>query len=178
MAYSGRKKTTSRATGSSYKKKVTRGAARTTRARAAKKTTRRRREVESVEGGIRLNKLLAEHGLASRRGADEMIAEGHVSVDGVRIFELGLKVDPETQQIEVDGERLEPKHKERKQYYLLNKPPGVVCTSERRETRPRAIDLINDRAKGRIVGSDQYLTKPFSKAELLSAIRDHVKVAP
>jgi 23S rRNA pseudouridine2605 synthase len=108
------------------------------------------REVESVEGGVRLNKLLADHGLASRRGADEMIAEGHVFVDGVRVFELGLRVDPERQSIEIDGEPLLPKDSQRKQYYLLSKPPGVVCTNERRETRPRAIDLIKDRAKGRI----------------------------
>jgi 23S rRNA pseudouridine2605 synthase len=115
-----------------------------------KKTVRRRREVQSVEGGIRLNKLLAEHGLASRRKADEIIEEGHVAVDGVQVFELGLKVDPETQVIELKGVPLEIKDKERKQYYLLNKPTGVVCTNERREAKPKAIDLINDRAKGRI----------------------------
>ncbi|MCL4140546.1 UNVERIFIED_CONTAM: hypothetical protein GTU68_012589, partial [Idotea baltica] len=115
-----------------------------------KKTVRRRREVESVEGGIRLNKLLAEHGLASRRKADEIILEGHVSVDGIQVFELGLKVDPDTQVIELKGVRLETNDKERKQYYLLNKPTGVVCTNERREAKPKAIDLINDRAKGRI----------------------------
>ena len=79
-----------------------------------------------------------------------MIAEGHVFVDGVRVFELGLRVDPERQSIEIDGEPLLPKDSQRKQYYLLSKPPGVVCTNERRETRPRAIDLIKDRAKGRI----------------------------
>lgn len=150
MAYLGKKKTTTRSSGSSTKRKVTRGGSAAGRKRVTKKTTRRKREVQSIEGGIRLNKLLAEHGLASRRGADEMIAEGHVFVDGVRIFEMGLKVDPLTQLIELDGVKLEPKTKERKQYYLLHKPSGVVCTNERRETRPRAIDLINDRTKGRI----------------------------
>ena len=115
-----------------------------------KKTVRRKREVLSVEDGIRLNKLLAEHGVASRRKADEIILEGHVSVDGVQVFELGLKVDPDVQVVELKGERLLSKTKERKQYYLLNKPSGVVCTNERREAKPKAIDLINDRAKGRI----------------------------
>ncbi|MFT7486438.1 MAG: 23S rRNA pseudouridine2605 synthase [Candidatus Paceibacteria bacterium] len=149
MAYLGRKKTTTRGRGGNFKKKASRGSAGGAK-RVVKKATRQPRKVESVSEGIRLNKLLAEHGLASRRGADEMIAEGKVFVEGVQIFELGLRVDPQTQLIEINGEKLEPKTKERKQYYLLNKPAGVVCTNERRETRPRAIDLINDRAKGRI----------------------------
>ncbi len=126
------------------------GAAGSKKRAVKKKTVRGRREVESVEDGIRLNKLLAEHGLASRRKADEIILEGHVSVDGVQVFELGLKVNPSLQRVELKGERLEPKDMERKQYYLLNKPIGVVCTNERREAKPKAIDLINDRAKGRI----------------------------
>jgi 23S rRNA pseudouridine2605 synthase len=109
-----------------------------------------RRTVESREGGVRLNKLLAEHGLASRRAADEMISDGHVTVDGVRVEELGLKVDPTQQVIEVDGAPLDPVERQGKRYYLLNKPAGVVCTNERRETRPRAVDMITDRAKGRI----------------------------
>lgn len=115
-----------------------------------KKTSRARRTIESKEDGIRLNKYLADHGLASRRAADTMIEEGHVTVDGIPVEELGLRVDPETQVIEIDGEPLVNSKKGRKQYYLLNKPAGVVCTSERRETRPKAIDLITDRAKGRI----------------------------
>ncbi len=116
--------------------------------RTVRKTVKR--TIRSVADGVRLNKLLADHGLASRRAADELIAEGHVTVDGVRVEELGLKVDPATQVIEVDGAPLPPQKSQRKQYYLLNKPAGVVCTNERRETRPRAVDLITDRAKGRI----------------------------
>lgn len=116
-----------------------------------KKATRRaRRTIESRPDGVRLNKYLAEHGLASRRAADTMIEEGHVTVDGVKVEELGLRVDPAEQVIELDGEPLVASRVERKSYYLLNKPPGVVCTNEKRETRPRAIDLITDRAKGRI----------------------------
>ncbi|MCB9915562.1 MAG: rRNA pseudouridine synthase [Planctomycetes bacterium] len=99
---------------------------------------------------MRLNKYLADHGVASRRAADELILEGHVSVDGVRVEELGLRVDPTTQVVELDGAPLESGKTERKQYYLLNKPPGVVCTNEKRETRPRAVDLVTDRDKGRI----------------------------
>lgn len=109
-----------------------------------------RRTIRSREGGERLNRYLAQHGLASRRAADELILAGHVTVDGVKVEELGLRVDPETQVIEVDGVHLVPAERERKRYYLLNKPAGVVCTSDRRETRPKAVDLINDRDKGRI----------------------------
>ena len=114
------------------------------------KRTHPKRTVQSVEGGVRLNKYLADHGVASRRAADELIREGHLQVDGVRVEELGLRVDPSSQLIELDGAPLEVGKTERKQYYLLNKPGGVVCTNERRETRPRAVDLITDRNKGRI----------------------------
>jgi len=109
-----------------------------------------RRTIRSREGGERLNRYLAEHGLASRRAADELILAGHVTVDGVKVEELGLRVDPESQAIEVDGARLVPAQRERKRYYLLNKPAGVVCTNDRREMRPKAVDLVTDRDKGRI----------------------------
>ena len=102
-----------------------------------------------VEGGlVRLNKFLAERGVASRRRCDELIAGGKVSVDGVLVTALGTRLDPSRARVEVDGVVLEPQ--ERKRYYLLNKPRGVVCTNDRREARPRAIDLVTDPDKGRI----------------------------
>ena len=107
------------------------------------------REAKRDQPEVRLNKFLADCGVASRRGCDELIAAGKVMVDGMPVTELGTKVDPEAQHIEVGGQVLGKEHAARC-YYLLNKPSGVVCTNERRETRPRAIDLITDRAKGRI----------------------------
>lgn len=98
---------------------------------------------------VRLNKYLAANGVASRRRADELIAAGEVMVDGEIVTALGTQIDPATQLVEVDGVRLRPEG-ERHRYYLLNKPSGVVCTSDPREARPRAIDLITDRKKGRI----------------------------
>jgi len=98
---------------------------------------------------VRLNKFLAEQGVASRRACDELIVQGKVTVDGAPVTELGTKVDPLRQAVEVDGVVLRPGSGERR-YYLLNKPAGVVCTNERRETRPRAVDLIADEHKGRI----------------------------
>jgi len=101
------------------------------------------------QGLVRLNKYLASHGIASRRGCDELIADGAVMVDDEIVTDLGVKVDPSTQRVEVDGVILKPEGV-RHRYYLLNKPSGVVCTNSERELRPRAVDLITDRDKGRI----------------------------
>lgn len=98
---------------------------------------------------VRLNKYLADRGVASRRKCDELIAAGKVSVDGEPMTELGVRIDPERQAVEIDGYVLKPAGM-RKRYYLLNKPAGIVCTNEARETRPRAVDLITDPRKGRI----------------------------
>jgi len=98
---------------------------------------------------VRLNKYLADRGIASRRKCDELIAKGKVSIDGEPACVLGTKIDPDRQSVEVDGVVLKPGTL-RKRYYLLNKPRGVICTNEKRESRPRAVDLIGDRDKGRI----------------------------
>lgn len=87
----------------------------------------------------RLHKVLAHAGIGSRRQCEELMAQGRVTVDGATVSDLGHKVDPEAARIECDGERVRP---EARVYYLLNKPPGVVCTSSVREGRPRAIDFI------------------------------------
>lgn len=98
---------------------------------------------------IRLNKFLADNGVASRRRCDELIADGKVTVDGLVVTEMGLRVRPEEQRVEYDGVVFKSRTAYHR-YYLLNKPGGVVCTNEERENRPRAIDLIRDPKKGRI----------------------------
>ena len=85
-------------------------------------------ESEYVPRLVRLNKFLADHGVASRRRCDELITEGKVSVDGESTSELGLKIDPERQEVEVGGFVFKAKVT-RKRYYVLNKPSGVVCTN-------------------------------------------------
>jgi 23S rRNA pseudouridine2605 synthase len=100
-------------------------------------------------GTVRLNKFMAELGVASRRKCDELIASGKVSVDGEPCVELGTKIDPDKHVVDVNGVVLKPLS-QRKRYYLLNKPRHVLCTNETREMRTRAIDLITDRNKGRI----------------------------
>lgn len=75
----------------------------------------------------RLQKVLARAGVASRRKCEEYITAGRVAVDGDVVCELGTKVDPATQVITCDGERVRP---EPLIHLLLNKPAGVVCSSE------------------------------------------------
>lgn len=106
-------------------------------------------EIDEQEVWIRLNKYLASHGVGSRRRCDTLIEEGAVMIDGEIVSELGTKVQPHSQRIEVDGVVLKPEGL-RHRYYILNKPSGVVCTNDERESKPRAVDLITDRKKGRI----------------------------
>lgn len=90
-------------------------------------------------GLVRLNLYMARCGVASRRGSDELIEAGRVTVNGDRITTLGTKVDPLRDRIVVDDRVLKP---ERPVYVLLHKPSGVVCTNAAREQKTRAIDLV------------------------------------
>ncbi len=103
----------------------------------------------SLPALVRLNKYLADRGVASRRKCDELIASGKVLVDGQPVTVLGSKVDPAAQKVEIDGRVFAP-GRCRHRYYLFNKPKGVICTNERREARKRAIDFITDPDRGRI----------------------------
>ncbi|MCA9720794.1 MAG: rRNA pseudouridine synthase [Myxococcales bacterium] len=79
------------------------------------------------DGRVRLQKVLASAGVASRRKAEELMLEGRVVVNGRVIRELGTRVDPERDRVIVDGK---PISVERKVYFVLNKPDGVVCSAE------------------------------------------------
>ena len=96
-------------------------------------------EEQQPDRQVRLQKFLAAAGLGSRRHCEEYIRDGRVTVDGEPATDLGVRVDPREQVIQVDGERIKP---QRKRYYLLNKPPGYVCTNSDPQNRPRAIDLV------------------------------------
>jgi 23S rRNA pseudouridine2605 synthase len=91
---------------------------------------------------VRLQKLLAEAGVASRRGAERLITAGRVSVNGVPVVELGARADPERDRVEVDGRRLP--RAEAKRYVLLHKPAGYLTTREDPRQRPRVFDLLPD----------------------------------
>lgn len=91
---------------------------------------------------IRLQKYLAECGLASRRKAELLISEGSVSVDGKIITEMGYKLDPELQEVRYRGELV--RRKEKHTYILLNKPRGYVTTMSDPQGRPIVTSLIKD----------------------------------
>jgi len=95
------------------------------------------------EGLIRLQKLLAQSGVASRRKCEELMLDGQVEVDGEVVTRLGTKVDPRTAVIRVEGKRL-PQISE-KVYLVLNKPRGVVSTMSDPEGRRTLGDLVADR---------------------------------
>ena len=89
---------------------------------------------------IRLNKIIADSGVASRRSADELIAEGRVSVNGEVVRQMGAKFDPVTSQVMVDGETIMISLT--KSYLALNKPKDVVSTMYDPEGRPSLSDFI------------------------------------
>ena len=91
----------------------------------------------------RLNKIIADAGIASRRAADQLILEGRVSVDGEVITELGNKFDPEICDIKVDGESLSISKS--KTYLAFHKPVGVISTMSDPEGRSNLGDFFKDR---------------------------------
>ena len=105
-----------------------------------------RREVPQSElhdsDGIRLQKVMASAGVASRRVCEEMIAEGRVEVDGHVVTELGMRVDPKTAVIHVDGLRIQLD--ENMVYMVFNKPKGVVSTMEDPDGRPCISDFVRN----------------------------------
>ena len=92
------------------------------------------------EEGERLQKGLAHAGLGSRRAMEELIAGGRVKVNGRRA-QLGVRVDPSNDEVEVDGSRV-PLHQDLL-HYMLNKPVGVVSTAADPEGRQTVVDLLD-----------------------------------
>ena len=95
------------------------------------------------DGLIRLQKLLAQSGVASRRKCEELMLDGEVVVDGEVVTRLGTKVDPRTAVIRVSGKRLPPVSEH--VYLVLNKPRGVVSTMSDPEGRRHLGDVVADR---------------------------------
>jgi len=92
-------------------------------------------------GQMRLNKIIADAGITSRRGADELIESGRVSVDGITVREMGSKFDPELVQVMVDGETIT--RSVSKSYLVLHKPKGVLSTMYDPDGRPSLSDFID-----------------------------------
>lgn len=87
----------------------------------------------------RLQKYLAKCGIASRRKCEEIILEGKVRVNGNTVTELGTKINPEVDTVELDGKVISS---EKKVYILLNKPVGYVTTMSDEKERPTVMELL------------------------------------
>ena len=94
----------------------------------------------------RLQKFLAGAGVASRRKAEEMVAAGRVSVNGVVVREMGTRVDPGIDHVAVDGRTIETGASER--YILLYKPPGCVTTLSDPQGRPTVARYLTGSRNG------------------------------
>jgi 23S rRNA pseudouridine2605 synthase len=90
--------------------------------------------------GVRLQKVLAQAGVGSRRACEDLISAGRVQVDGQTVRELGIRVDAKKQAVHVDGVRIQTDTS--MVYLVLNKPPGVVSTMDDPEGRPCIGDLL------------------------------------
>jgi 23S rRNA pseudouridine2605 synthase len=88
---------------------------------------------------IRLQKYLSETGVCSRRAGEQMILEGKIFVNGVRVTELGTKVTPDVDRVLVEGQAVKAR---RKTYLALYKPRNVVCTRSDPQGRPTVMDFI------------------------------------
>lgn len=105
------------------------------------------KEYDEFDGLIRLNKYLANSGMCSRREADELIRTGQVSVNGVTVTEMGVKVNT-TDVVEFNDRKIIP---EKKRYLLLNKPKDYITTLRDPNARNTVMDLIEGACKERIV---------------------------
>ncbi len=102
------------------------------------------REIETDEEGlVRLQKLLAQSGVASRRKCEELMLAGEVTVDGEVVTRLGTKIDPTRAVIRVEGRRLPPVSDH--VYLALNKPRGVVSTMSDPHAQRTLADYVSDR---------------------------------
>jgi 23S rRNA pseudouridine2605 synthase len=99
------------------------------------------------DGGepVRLNKALSGAGLGSRRAVEELVRAGRVSVGGTVVHDLGRRVDPVNDRVEVDGSRVVLD--ERRGYWLLNKPAGVVSTASDPEGRPTVVGMVPEQPR-------------------------------
>ncbi len=91
---------------------------------------------------VRLNKLIADRGLASRRGADKLIEDGQVTVNGKKVYELGVKVDPQNDRISVGGKPIQSRFENI--YIMFHKPKGVLTTMEDPLDRSTIADFLEE----------------------------------
>lgn len=98
----------------------------------------------------RLQKIISNAGIASRRKAEELILQGKVTVNGKMVTELGMKADISEDEIKVKGKKIGGGT--RKLTYIINKPKGFICTNSDPEGRKRVIDILPNRGHFYTVG--------------------------
>jgi 23S rRNA pseudouridine2605 synthase len=100
----------------------------------------------------RIQKILANAGVASRRNVEQMIRQGRISVNGRLVATLPILIDPQADRVEVDGQSVKLKGADfaPRIYFLLNKPPGVYSTNVAQGEQVRAIDLLPPNLPGRV----------------------------
>ena len=126
-------------------------------------TTKKTAVKLDVPPGERLQKILAQAGVASRRKAEEIILEGRVQVNGTTITELGTRHDASKDHIRVDGKLLQGP--ERQKYYMLNKPRGYVTTLDDPQKRPTVMQLMLQKSGPH---GDQVRLYPVGRLDYLS----------
>ncbi len=111
------------------------------------KRPKKKAEDAEDDGLVRLNRYIANAGICSRRKADELITAGVIWVNGEPVTELGTKVDPATDEIRYNNERLK---REKMVYVLLNKPKDYITTTDDPQERHTVMELVSKATKERI----------------------------
>ena len=118
--------------------------------------------------GDRLQKILAQAGIASRRAAEQIITDGRVQVNGEVITELGTRADPHRDHIRVDGKLLHGPEPQR--YFMLHKPRGYVTTTDDPEGRPTVAQLLGQESQKKVTGEHKKMPRlyPVGRLDYLS----------
>jgi 23S rRNA pseudouridine2605 synthase len=130
-------------------------------------TTAKRSEQDAPRGD-RLQKILAQAGIASRRAAEQIILDGRVQVNGTTITELGTRADATRDHIRVDGKLLHGPEATR--YFMVNKPRGYVTTLDDPEGRPTVTQLLGEDKQKKIIGEHSKFPRlyPVGRLDYLS----------
>jgi len=118
--------------------------------------------------GERLQKILSQAGIASRRAAEQIILEGRVQVNGQVVTELGTRADLDRDHVRVDGKLLHGREAQR--YFILNKPRGYVTTLDDPEGRPTVMQLLGQDKQKKIIGEHSQMPRlyPVGRLDYLS----------
>jgi ribosome-associated protein YbcJ (S4-like RNA binding protein) len=114
---------------------------------------------------IRLNKFLANNGIAARRKISEFLQENNVLINGKRVIESGTRLDPQKDQVSINGQKVK---QEAYVYFLLNKPAGVVSSAQDEHGRKTVTDLISSNIISIISQSNSQILRSLARHTLAS----------